>query len=131
MEELISRVAAAAGLDAATARKAVAIILQFLEKEGPRGEVADMINAIPGARETMSAEEAAPKKSGGLMGGLLGALGGGGGLMALAGKLSSAGLDMGQMKSVGKELFRYAREHVPEEEMKAIAAKTPGLGQLL
>ena len=60
MEELISRVAAAAGLDAATARKAVAIILQFLEKEGPRGEVADMINAIPGARETMSAEEAAP-----------------------------------------------------------------------
>lgn len=131
MEELISRVAAAAGIDAATAQKAVAIILQFLEKEGPKTEVADMLDAIPGAREAMAAEAAAPAKSGGLMGGLLGALGGGGGLMALAGKLSSAGLGMGEMKSVGKELFRYAREHVPEEEMKAIAAKTPGLNQLL
>ena len=130
MEELISRVAAAAGIDAATAQKAVAIILQFLEKEGPKTEVADMLDAIPGAREAMSAEAAAPAKSG-LLGGLMGALGGGGGLMALAGKLSSAGLDMGQMKSVGKELFRYAREHVPEEEMKAIAAKTPALNQLL
>lgn len=131
MEELISRVAAAAGIDATTARKAVAIILQFLEKEGPKTEVADMLDAIPGAREAMAAEAAAPAKSGGLMGGLLGALGGGGGLMALAGKLSSAGLGMGEMKSVGKELFRYAKEHVPEEEMRAIAAKTPGLNQLL
>jgi predicted lipid-binding transport protein (Tim44 family) len=131
MEELISRVAAAAGIDAATAQKAVAIILQFLEKEGPKTEVADMLDAIPGAREAMAAEAAAPAKSGGLMGGLLGALGGGGGLMALAGKLSSAGLGMGEMKSVGKELFRYAREHVGEEKLKDIAAKTPGLSQMI
>lgn len=131
MEELISRVAAAAGVNAAVAQKAIAIILQFLEKEGPKGEVADMINAIPGAREAMSAEAAAPPRNPGFLGGLMGALGGGSGLMALAGKLSSAGLDMNQMKSVGKELFAYAKEHVPEEEMKAIAAKTPGFSQLL
>lgn len=131
MEELIARVAAAAGIDNAIAQKSIAIILNFLEQEGPKGEVAEMIDAIPHAREAMNAEANAESKGSGLLGGLLGALGGGGGLMALAGKLSSAGLGMGEMKSVGKELFRYAREHVGEEKLKDIAAKTPGLSQMI
>ena len=40
MEELIARVTQATGLDQATAKKAIGLILGFLKKEGPPDEVA-------------------------------------------------------------------------------------------
>ena len=39
MEELIGRITAAAGIDAALATKAIGMILNFLKKEGPPAEV--------------------------------------------------------------------------------------------
>ena len=130
MEGLIARVAERANLDNDTARKAIATMLNFLVQEGPKHEVDELLDAIPHAREVMAAEAGAPAKAS-LLGGLLGAMGGGGGLMALAGKLTALGLNMSQMKTVGKVLFRYASRHVGEEKLKDIAAKTPGLSQMV
>lgn len=126
MDELVSRVAAAAGLDAATARSAVGIILGFLRKESDAPEAEQLIASLPGAEEAIA--EQAGAKSGGLIGGLAGMMGGGG-VMGLAGQLSSAGLGMTEMQSVGKELFAFAREKAGEDVVGQVAASIPGLGQ--
>ena len=116
MEEVIARVAAAANLDADTAKKAVGIILGFLRKESDAPETEQLI------------AENADAKGGGLMGGLAGMMGGGG-LMGLASQLSSAGLGMMEMQSVGKELFAFAREKAGEDVVGQVAASVPGLSQ--
>ncbi len=123
MEELVQRVSAAAGLDPETATKAVGLILGFLKKEGPQLETEQLISAMPGADALITRME-------GGSGGLLRFLGGGG-LMALAGQLTSAGLGMGQMQAVGKELFAYARETGGEDLVGTIAGSIPGLGQFV
>ena len=127
MEELIERVAQAAGIEAGTARQAVAQILAFLQKEGPADAVNEVMAKLPGASEL------AATASEGSGGGLMGALGGlmGGGLMGLAGKLGSLGLGMGEMQTVGREVLGYARETAGEDKVGEIAAAIPGLSQML
>jgi hypothetical protein len=127
MDELIVKIAAQAGLDEATARQAVAIVLAFLQKEAPATDIATMFAAMPGA-EALAAEAS----SGG--GGIMGVIGGfmpGGGLMALAGQLTSAGLSMDQMGNLGRELFAYGREKAGEDVMGSIVGSVPGLGQFV
>jgi hypothetical protein len=109
------------------AEKAVGIILGFLQKEGPPAEVGEMMAALPGSAELVAAH--APQ-GGGLMGGLMGMMGGGG-VMALGQQLMGAGLSMGQMSDVGKELFAYGRERAGEDTMGAIVGAIPGLGQFV
>lgn len=128
MQEIIDRIATAAGIDPATAEKAIGIILAFLQKEGPAGEVGKLINAIPGASELAAAHT---EEGGGGLGGLMGMLGGAGGLMALASKLTGLGLGMGEMQTVGKELFDVAKEHAGEETVGQVASSVPGLGQFV
>ena len=123
MDELVKRIAAATGLDEATARQAVGIILGFLKSHAPAGPVGDLIRAIPGADDAVAEHGSAG--GGGLMAGF------GGGLMALAGQLSSAGLDMSQMQGVGKEIFGYAKDKVGEERLGEIAAGVPGLAGMI
>ena len=119
MEELIGRVSAAAGIEPDVAQKSIGVILNFLRKEGPAGPVGELMSALPGA------EAAADSAAGG------GGMTGGGGLMALAGQLSSAGLGMGEMSAVGKELFAAAREKVGEDKIGEIAGAIPGLHQFI
>jgi hypothetical protein len=130
MEEIISRVAAAAGIDNDTAKSAVAEILAFVKKEAPEGPVGEMLAKIPGG-EALVASVANEGGGGGLMGALGGLMGGGGGLMALAGKLTGLGLGMGEMQSVGKEVFAYAREKAGEDVVGQIAGAIPGLSQFI
>lgn len=128
MDELIARISAAAGLDAATATKAIGIVFAFLRKEAPAEDVAAMFAALPGAEALADAEAGA--KSGGVMG-AIGGLMGGGGIMALAGQLGAAGLSMDQMSTLGRELFAYGREKAGEDRMGAIVGAVPGLGQFV
>jgi hypothetical protein len=128
MEELINRLAANVGIDPGLAEKAVGIILGFLQKEGPPAEVTEMLDAMPGARELIA--EHAGAGSGGVLGGLMGMIGGGG-VMGLGQQLMSAGLSMGQLSEVGKELFAYGREKAGEDAMGAIVGAIPGLGQFV
>jgi hypothetical protein len=127
MEELLTRVAAAAGIDENLARKAVGIILAFLQKEGPATEIGQLMAALPGAQALADAE-------GGGKGGMLGAIGGlmgGGGVMALGGQLMGAGLSMPQIQAVSKEMFAVGREKAGEDAMGAIVGAIPGLGQFV
>lgn len=130
MEELISRVAAAAGIDAELASKAVGIILAFLQKEGPQAEIGQLMAALPGAQE-LAASASGGGNGGGLMGMVGGLMGGGGGVMALGGQLMGAGLSMGQIQSVSKEMFAVGREKAGEDAMGAIVGAIPGLGQFV
>lgn len=127
MDELVARIAEKVGLDAETARKAIAIVLNFLLKEGPETEVRQLIAALPGAEAAM-AEAGADGKGGlgGMVGGLMG-----GGIMALGGQLTSAGLSMGQMQTLGRELFAYGREKAGEDVMGPIVGAVPGLSQFV
>ncbi|WP_243375206.1 DUF2267 domain-containing protein [Microvirga solisilvae] len=127
MEELIARVTQKTGLDAATARKAIGLILGYLQKEGPQAEVTKLIEALPGAQDAISEGQ-----SGGGGGGLMGMMGSmGGGVMALGGQLMGIGVSMGQMQPLGKELFAYGREKAGEDTMGAIMGSIPGLSQFV
>lgn len=124
MDELIARVTGATGLDAKTAQTALAIILAFLKKEGPATEVGQLLAAIPGAEAAVAATQ-----DGGSGGGLMGMLGGG--VMALGGKLMSAGVPMNQMQPLGKALFAFGREKAGEDVMGPIVGAVPGLSQFV
>ncbi len=113
MEDLIARIAAEAGIAPETAEKAVGMVLGFLNTEGPQEEVAALFAAMPGAAEAAA-------------GGA-----GGGGLMGLAGRLTGLGLGMGQMQTIGRQVFAFAREKAGDEAVGQVAAAIPGLGQFL
>ncbi len=123
MEELLARVTQATGLDAATATKAIGLILRFLQKEGPPAEVNQLLSSMPGAEAAMAQ---APEG-----GGLSGMMGMGGGVMALGGQLMGIGVSMGQMQPLGKELFAYGREKAGEDVMGPIVGSIPGLSQFV
>ena len=127
MDELITRVTSVTGLDAATAQTAIGHILAFLQKEGPATEVSQLLAAMPGSEALVADSNAA--ESGGLMGMLGGMMGGG--VMALGQKLMSAGVPMGQMQPLGRELFSYGREKAGEDVMGPIVGSIPGLNQFV
>ncbi|WP_457092966.1 DUF2267 domain-containing protein [Microvirga sp. P5_D2] len=127
MDELLARVTQKTGLDQATARKAIGLILGYLQKEGPANEVNQLIDALPGAQDAI-----AEGSSGGGGGGLMGMMGSmGGGVMALGGQLMGIGVSMGQMQPLGKELFAYGREKAGEDVMGPIVGSIPGLSQFI
>jgi len=127
MQELISRVTNAAGIDADTAQKAVGSILEFLQKEGPGDAVRQLIDKIPNAEGLIAQAQAS---GGGMMGALGGMFGGAGGIMGLVGKLQGMGLDTGQMHAVGKTLIAQGRELIGDDAMARIVSSVPGLDQI-
>ena len=128
MEELINRIVTNVGIDPALAEKAVGLILGFLQKNGPAAEVGTMMESMPGAAE-LAAAHAGGEGGGGLLGGLMGMMGGG--VMALGQQLMSEGIGMGQIGSLSKEVFAYAKEQVGEDTMGAIVGAVPGLSQFV
>jgi hypothetical protein len=113
MDELVAKVAQATGIDPATARKAVVIILQFLSNAGPKGKVDALIDQLPGARA---------------------AIGNGGGpsdIMGAFNALTGAGLDMGQVQGVATTFGKVAREHAGAATVDQVVAGIPGLSQFV
>ncbi|MCV6546106.1 MAG: DUF2267 domain-containing protein [Cohaesibacter sp.] len=129
MDEIIERIASAAGISPDIAKTAVQIILKFLNKEGPDDKMSMLLEALPGASELISEE--GENSGGGLLGGLMGSMGGMGGAMAAMNELNSAGLDMGQIQSVASELISAAKESVGEEVVDEIVSSVPGLNQIV
>jgi hypothetical protein len=120
MNELIARLVANVGIDQAAAEKSVGIILDFLKKEGPADKVQALIDKMPGAEALLAA---AASESGGMfsMGGLMGA----------GTKMMGAGLSMGQVQGVTKEVIAYAREKAGEDTIGEIVGAIPGLSQFI
>lgn len=121
MDELAGRLAAEIGIDRQVAEKAIGIILAFLVKEGPPDKVKALLAAMPGA-------EAAAAKASAQGGGLFGAMGG---IMGAGTQLMAAGLSMGEVQSVTREIIAYAREKAGEDKVGEIVGAIPGLGQFV
>ncbi len=130
MEELVARVAAAAGIPAEQAQRAINLILAFLKREAP-GEFDDMQPHLPGAQDGAAAGAEDKPTNGGLMGSIMGKLSGGGGLMGLASQLTGLGLNTGEMTTIGKEVFAFARERAGDDKVEQVAHAIPGLGTLM
>jgi hypothetical protein len=122
MEELITRLVANTGVDRSIAEKAVAIILNFLVKEGPSDKVGPLIDKLPGARALLQAHEA--DDTGGGMFSM-------GGIMGAGTKLMAAGLSMGEVQSVTKEVIAFTREKAGEDAIGEIVGAIPGLSQFV
>ncbi|WP_349433366.1 hypothetical protein [Pararhizobium sp. A13] len=132
MNELITRVADNVGIDPATAEKAIGMMLGFLQREAADGPVAQMIEAIPGASEMVAKFNGEGSgNSGGLLGGLLSAVGAGGGVMALGQQLMSQGLGMGEITALAKETIGYAKEKAGADVVDEVVASVPGLSQFV
>jgi hypothetical protein len=119
MDELTGWLAAKAGIENAVAEKTIGIILGFLRSEGPSDKVQALIDKIPGAEAAISASENSAGMSK-LMGG---------GLMAVGTRLMSLGLGVNDIQNIARELFRFGRDKIGEDQMGAIIAGTPGLNQ--
>ena len=135
MDNLIARVATAANIPPEIARKAVALIGDFIQREAPEEAVRDLFDKateFPAiiASSTSTGGEGMGVGLKGLMGVSAGAMGGGG-LMALGAELMGLGLGMEQIQTVGKEVFAYAREVAGEQVVGEISASIPGLSQFI
>jgi hypothetical protein len=123
MDELIARLVANVGVDRNAAEKAVGIIFEFLRKEGPPDKVQALIDRLPGAELLMEAQEGVDASGGGMF-----ALGG---LMGAGTKMMAAGLSMGQVQGVTREVIAYAREQAGDEAIGEIVGAIPGLSQFI
>ncbi len=113
MQDLIETIVADTGLDAATAERALGMLLGLVKSHGDRAKAAELFAKLPGA-----AELAAKHGSGGFMGGPL----------ATMSKLSAAGLSMEQIKQAGRLTLRYAKEKAGASLVREAAGSIPGLG---
>lgn len=125
MQELIARIASSAGISEELAQTGVKIIVNFLNKEAPEDKMGQLFEALPGLSDLLEGGES----GGGMLGGLMGGLGG---AMAAMNDLNSAGLGMGEVKSVAGELVTAARENLDDESViDDIIGSVPGLNQIL
>jgi hypothetical protein len=129
MQELIDRVAARTGLSPEVAEKAAGIMLSLVRNQGDKNKVEQLFATLPGAAE-LAVQHGGDGAKGG---GLLGMLGGGlmGGPLAAITKLQSAGLNMEQIKSLGKETLAYAEEKAGKELVRDVANSIPGISGYL
>ncbi|MGO9742104.1 MAG: DUF2267 domain-containing protein [Roseiarcus sp.] len=135
MENLIARVAAVAGTTPETARQAVALMLDFLRREGPEDAIETLMNSAPAFRtivassSSIGGEGMSPLVKS-LMGTGAGSMGGGG-LAELGANLMRLGLGMDQIHALGKTIFEYARQAAGDDVMGEISAAIPGLSQFV
>jgi len=114
MDQLIANIAASTGVDRGVAHKAVAIILGFLNREGPADKVGALIDGLPGARAL--ADEAPA---------------GGSGVMGVFNDLTQAGLGMGEVQQATREFVAFAKANVGEDTVNDVVRAIPGLNQFV
>ena len=130
MNEIIDQIAGKAGITPDVAEKAVGMMLGFLQREAPVGPVARMIESIPGASDLV-AQHDGEETSGGILGGLMSAIGAGGGVMAHGQALMSQGLGMGEISALAKETIAVARRYAGDEVVDEVVGSVPGLSQFV
>ncbi len=113
MDELIEKIAAKAGMDTATARKAVGIVVNFVAAEAPPDAVNELLDKMPGARDMLTGNS------------------GGGGVMGVFGELTDIGLEMGGVQAVATEFIAYARQKAGDKAIDGVVNGIPGLSQFV
>jgi hypothetical protein len=125
MQNLISKITNATGLDSATAEKAVGILLNLVATQGDKAKVATLFEKLPGAAELVAAHGGDGAGGGGLMGMLAGGLMGG--PLAMITKLQAIGLNVDQIKKVGTLTLDHAKKQAGIKAVREAAANIPGL----
>jgi hypothetical protein len=120
MDELIARLVANVGIDKTTAEKAIAIILDFLRKDGPCDKVQALLDKLPGAEALLQSQQS--DAGGGF---------GMGGIMGAGTKMMALGLSMGQVQTVARETLAFAREKAGDDAIGEIVGAIPGLSQFV
>ncbi len=118
MDELIGNITQALGIDEATAKSALGIIMNYVKTEGPEAEVGQLLGALPGIDGLI--EDSGAGSGGGMLGGP----------MAVMAQLSDVGVDMGQVSGIAQQLVAFAKDKVGDEAIDAIIAQVPGMDQL-
>ena len=124
MDELISRLVSTVGISEEQAGKAIEIMLNFLKQSGPSDKVNELLSKMPGATDLVGTAD-----QGG--GSLLGGMGNMMGAMGAMGQLTSAGLGMGEVQGVTKEVVGYAKEHAGSDLVDEIVGSIPGISQFV
>ena len=129
MQDLIDRIVEKTGLAPDVAEKATGIMLSLVKTQGDKSKVAELFEAVPGADDLAQKYGGDGARGGGLMG----MLGGGlmGGPLAAVSKLQAAGLQMDQIKVLGKETLGYAKEKAGEDLVKDVTNSIPGISGYL
>ncbi|MGH6854915.1 MAG: DUF2780 domain-containing protein [Aestuariivirga sp.] len=117
MQDLIERISATTGLDAATAERALGIMLNLVKTHGNQAKVGELLAKLPGAAE-LAAKHASN-------GGLLAMVGG---PFAAISKLSAAGLSTEQIKQVATLTLAYVKDKAGAPLVRDAAGSIPGLG---
>ncbi len=129
MQELIDRIVVKTGLSPDKAEKAIGIMLSLVKSQGDKSKVQQLFDAVPGADALASTHGSGAGKTGGF----LSMLGGGmmGGPLAAISKLQSIGLNMDQVKVLGKETLGYAKEKAGDDLVRDVASSIPGISSYL
>ena len=122
MQDLIDHVSTETGLEPATSRKAIGIVLDFVQKNVPPAVSAAVIDPLPGGRAAASAAAEDEAEGGGTATP---------GLMGLADRLMAEGVGMGAMQSLGRAMFDGLRRQVGEGPVSAVAAAIPELQHVM
>jgi hypothetical protein len=115
MDELVAKIVAATGADAAIARRAAALILGFLLREGAPDKVGVLVDALPGARDAIAANPGS----------------GGSGVMGIFNDLTAAGLGMGEIQGAARAFVDYARGKAGAATVDEVIGSIPGLSQFV
>jgi len=129
MDELIGQVAEKLNIDADAAERPVGILLSLVKSHGDQNKVGELFDKMPGSGELADLYGSEEGRSGGLFGML------GGGLMgaplAALAKLQATGLDIQQIKTLGRTVFGYAKENAGEDLVREVTSSIPGLNSYL
>ena len=126
MEEFLNLVRQEIGVDENVAKLAVGHVLAFLQKECPEGALTEFFDKVPGAKALIELVESEAVSGASVLGGLFST-----GLMGLASKLNTLGLDMSQIQKLAHEIFKYAETILGKERVEVIAGSIPGLSQFI
>jgi hypothetical protein len=126
MEEFLNLVRQEIGVDENVAKLAVGHVLAFLQKECPEGALTEFFDKVPGAKALIELVESETVSGASVLGGLFST-----GLMGLASKLNTLGLDMSQIQKLAHEIFKYAETILGKERVEVIAGSIPGLSQFI
>ncbi len=122
MQDLVDHISAATGLEPETARKAIGIVLDFVQKNVPPETSAAVIDPLPGARAAAAAAAEDEAEGGGSATP---------GLMGLADRLMAEGIGMGSLQSFGRALFEGLRRSVGDGPVNGVAEAIPELQQVM
>ena len=137
MADLLSDLAAKAGIDAGMAQKGVGAVLATLQKQIPADVYSKVAAVIPNAGNILSTFQSAPAPAQG--GGLSGLAGLAGGLLGgkseaasmMISQFSKAGFSMDTAKAFLPVLLGFLQTKLSPETMKQIEGAIPGLTNLL